>query len=137
MSFVQRFGRTQFVLFAGPNAFDATCASSRFSVELCGFCRFKACNLLSYDANDLPLFDEAEVRFAAGADEADGEAGLPSAACAAYAVGLVDGGAGQVEVDDDGELRDVDAARGDVGGDHDLQGFCLEIVQHLLPFTLT
>lgn len=59
-------------------------------------------------------------------DHVEGEAPLAEAAAApdAVQVGLAVGpagqGDGQVEVDDDGHLLDVDAARAHVGGDQDL-----------------
>ena len=96
MSFAQRFGRTQFVFFVGAAALDAACARSRFGVEFCDFSRLKTLNLFARDSKILPLFDEAKVRFALRADEAHGEAGLACAACATNAVGIGNGGSGEI-----------------------------------------
>ncbi|MPN21164.1 hypothetical protein SDC9_168543 [bioreactor metagenome] len=55
---------------------------------------------------------------------------------AANSMNIVGGRAGQVVVDDRGQLCDIDAARGQVGGDEQLPALGLELVEHVLARTL-
>ena len=71
------------------------------------------------------------MRFRIGRDKTDGRAAFARAARAADAVRVVDGGTGQVVVDDGRQAGDVDAARGHVGGDQHLQAPRLEVGQQL------
>ncbi len=72
-------------------------------------------------AQALALLDQAEMRFGLGRDEADGQAAGARPAGAADAVDVVIRRARQVEVDHHGQLGDVDAARGHIGGHDHLQ----------------
>src|SRR5690606_762848 len=66
--------------------------------------------------------------------EADRHALAPGARGAADAVDVLLGHVGQLEVDHVADARDVDAARGDVGGDEDLGPAAPELVER--PFAL-
>ena len=61
--------------------------------------------------------DGAQVGLLFGRDEGEGVAGQLGAGGATHAVDVVVGDVGHVEVYDVGQRLDVDAARGDVGGD--------------------
>jgi hypothetical protein len=68
--------------------------------------------------------------------EQDGHAGAAGAAGAADAVHVGLGVVGDVVVDDVADARHVDAARGDVGGDHDVEGAVLQLLDHALAQAL-
>ena len=76
------------------------------------------------------------MRLRLGGHEADGQAAGAGARGASDAVGVVGGRARQVVVDDDGQERDVDAARGQVGGDHHVPAPRFEFVEHGLACAL-
>ena len=65
----------------------------------------------------IKLFDVAHERHFVAADQRDGDAFRAGARRAADAVDVALRDVGQVEVDDVADAVDVDAARGDVGGD--------------------
>src|SRR5579884_399046 len=71
------------------------------------------------DRNALPrrALDVAQVAALLGAAEGDCDPGCSGARGAADAMDILLGNVGQVEVHDVADARDVDAARGDVGGD--------------------
>ena len=69
-------------------------------------------------------------------NERDGIAGRFRAAGSAYAVDVVFGEGGHIEVDDVRDTLDVDAACGDVGCDHDLVLVALEAIQGPLSLAL-
>src|SRR3989440_11314800 len=77
---------------------------------------------------DKPL-DVAKVRAVFARDERHGLAAFPRAAGAADAVDVVFRDVRQVVVDDVRQRLDVEAARGDVGGDEHLQLAVLEALQ--------
>ena len=69
----------------------------------------------------------------------DEGAGLPAllrASCATDAVGVGVRGVGEVEVDDVADLRDVDAAGGDVRRDEDVIAPVAEALHRPLPLGL-
>ena len=65
--------------------------------------------------------EEVEAADVLRRDERDRRAGAPRAPGAPGAVHVVLGGLREVVVDDVREVRDVDAARGDVGGDEEAE----------------
>ena len=75
------------------------------------------------------LLDVGEQRLVVRAHEGDRLAGGARAAGAADPVDIVFRHVGQVEVDDVRQLLDVEAARGDVGGDERLQLAGLELAR--------
>jgi hypothetical protein len=82
-------------------------------------------------AQALVLFDQTPMRFGICADKAQRHAAFPGPAGAADAMNVVQRRAWQVVVRHDRQLRNVDAAGSDIGGDHHLQPGRLEIGQHL------
>ena len=98
--------------------------------------RLKASYLLPRHADLVALFNQFEVRLGHSADKADGHTTLASAACAADAVGVVNGRAGQVVIHHRRKLGNVDAARCHVGCHHHLHAFSLEVHQNLRAFAL-
>lgn len=79
----------------------------------------------------MPFFDELEVGESVDADKTDGLSGRTGATRAANAVGVNDGGARQVVVDDDGQGYEVETTGGDIGGDKDLELTGVEIGEDL------
>ena len=77
------------------------------------------------------LLDGVHEAFFVHADEADGLAAGASAPGAPDAVHVVFGDVGNVKVDDVGQVADVDAARGDVGGDEGDEAAALEVGERL------
>ncbi len=71
-------------------------------------------------------FNVGDVERVLFVGEADGDSAVSCAACAADAVDVVLGIVGEVVVDDVGDVVYVDAASGDVGGDHDVDIACAE-----------
>ena len=65
-------------------------------------------------------FDGGDMFLLVAGDEGEGIADALGAAGAADAVDIIFGMLGNVVIDDMADTFDVDAARGDVGGDHDL-----------------
>ena len=98
--------------------------------------RFEARDdLARHLAPDHPL-DVGEQRLVVRAHEGDRLAGGARPARAADPVDVVFRHVGQVEVDDVRQLLDVEAARGDVGGDERLQLAGLELRQRVGPRVL-
>ena len=116
-------GFAEFVLLAFAAALDAAGFGRGFRW---GFGCFETGDVLAGDGLVLAFFDEAEVGVGIGGDKADGCAAFAGPAGAADAVDVVAGGAGEVVVEDDGEIDDVDAPGGEVGGDEDGDGGVLE-----------
>ena len=83
------------------------------------------------DASADELLQRTKLRLFLRADEADGVAHGLGAAGAADAVDVVLGVGGNVVVDDVRDAGDVDAAGGDVGGDHHLVAAALEAFEGL------
>ncbi len=77
------------------------------------------------------LFDVLEIRKLVEIAEADGKPAPARAACAADTVDVGLGDVRQVVVDDERQVADVDAARGDVGGDEDADLAALEALERL------
>ena len=101
--------------------------------------RLEAGHLLARHALALALFDQSEMGLgggAVGADEADRQAAFTGAAGAADAVHVGLWGAREVKVDDHRQLIDVQAARGQIGGDQHLQVAGLEVGQRHLARAL-
>jgi hypothetical protein len=82
------------------------------------------------------FFDVAEEFLFFRVAEGQGCSAGARAACAAYAVYICLGNVGQFEVDDMGELVDVDASGGDVGSYEDPGLAALEIQEGALPGVL-
>ena len=74
--------------------------------------------------------DQPEVRERLGRHEADGDPRLAGATRATRAVDVVDGGARQVVLDDDGEADDVEAPGGEIGRDQHADLALAEALEH-------
>ena len=82
------------------------------------------------------VFDGFEHPHLARRDKQDGIAGAPRAAGAADAMHIGFGVVGHVIIDDVADARHVQPARGDVGGDDDVEAAALQALDDLLAQTL-
>ena len=69
-------------------------------------------------------------------DERQRLAGTARAACPSDAVDVILGIDGNVVVDNMGDVRDINAARGDIGGDQDVEPLASELGQNALALVL-
>src|SRR5690349_4779770 len=84
----------------------------------------------------MALLDQAKVRVGGRRDKTDGKAGFAGASGAPDAVNVIRGGTREVVVADHGQLRDVEAAGGEVGGDEHADARILEVVEGLAAGSL-
>ena len=77
------------------------------------------------------------MRLGVGRHKAHRQAAFAGPAGAADAVGVFDGAARQVVIDDDGQRGNIEPAGGDVGGDQHLHFAAFQRVEHLGAATLT
>ena len=92
--------------------------------------------MFAWQAQALALFDHAPMGRTGRRHKAHRQAAFSCAACAPDAVGVVGGGAGEVEVHHDRQLIDVDAPCGEIGGDQHVPALFLEFLQRLFARAL-
>ncbi len=90
----------------------------------------------AWDALTDEAFDVEDVREFLGGHDGEGFADGLGAACSANAVDVVFGVLGDVVVDDVADTCDIDAACGDVGGDHDFVASGFEAFEGIDAFGL-
>ena len=113
----------ELVFFALTSAFNA---ADWWEWHL-GFDRIESFDLFAGEAEPMVFLNQSKMGMCGGADKTDGQSRLPCTAGAADAMGVIHGGARQVEVHHDRKPDDINPAGGEIGGKQHAHVASLEI----------